>query len=510
MRNKAARLTGDRSGAVAPTVALSLFALVAVGGLAFDYARLAGMDTELQNAADQAALAAASQLDGKSGACSRASGAAVAFVANDTRFSNDGSNGGNVAVTVTGETSCDATGNIKFWQDKTKGTAADSDANARFVEVTVNGRQANYALTPVVAAFNSGLVTATAMAGLGSAICKVPPLMMCNPSNGTFDPDSYKGVGLKLIMGGGNSWAPGVFGYLDVGQANNGTPDQRIAMAYNNPALTCASTTTEEVDTGLSSSVFDALNVRFDIFENGWANNNCANSSTCSPARNTTKDMVRKSSGGSSCGITNNPNSNGWWLPADADQYIAQNSAGDDATVTHMGYPMDICHYPLGGGGCTRLGNGNWRRDIYFQTNHPTMGTNWQGATGLPSNATRYEVYKWEQSASGSLPNVTRASATQHGAPTCNQVAPSPALSVDRRVVAVAVVNNCGSLSGASTAATIGTWADVFLTMPAGISRSAAGVSNSELYVEIIGRSTNAGNGSTPQTIRRDTPYLVE
>ena len=57
------RFRVDESAAIAPTFALSLFALIAVGGIAFDYARLAAMDTELQNAADQAALAAASQLD---------------------------------------------------------------------------------------------------------------------------------------------------------------------------------------------------------------------------------------------------------------------------------------------------------------------------------------------------------------------------------------------------------------------------------------------------------------
>ena len=63
------KLARDTQGAVAPTVALSLFALIAAGGIAFDYARLAALDTELQNAADQAALAAASQLDGRAGAC---------------------------------------------------------------------------------------------------------------------------------------------------------------------------------------------------------------------------------------------------------------------------------------------------------------------------------------------------------------------------------------------------------------------------------------------------------
>ena len=37
-------------GAVAPTIALSLSALIAVGGIAFDYARMASLDTELQDA----------------------------------------------------------------------------------------------------------------------------------------------------------------------------------------------------------------------------------------------------------------------------------------------------------------------------------------------------------------------------------------------------------------------------------------------------------------------------
>src|SRR5688572_7562474 len=80
----------DKSGAVAPIVALSLVALIAAGGLAFDYARVATLDTELQNAADQAALAAATQLDGQERAMERAAAAALALIENDTRFANDG------------------------------------------------------------------------------------------------------------------------------------------------------------------------------------------------------------------------------------------------------------------------------------------------------------------------------------------------------------------------------------------------------------------------------------
>src|SRR5215208_6860872 len=97
----------NSDGTVAPTIALSLIALVAVGGVAFDYARLATMHTELQQAADQAALAAASQLDGGSGACARASAAAANLLNNETYFGNFGTGR---AVTVTAESACDATG----------------------------------------------------------------------------------------------------------------------------------------------------------------------------------------------------------------------------------------------------------------------------------------------------------------------------------------------------------------------------------------------------------------
>ena len=66
----------NQQGATAALYALALPALVAVAGVGFDYARLAGMDSELQNAADQAALAGVTQLDGNDGACSRAANAA--------------------------------------------------------------------------------------------------------------------------------------------------------------------------------------------------------------------------------------------------------------------------------------------------------------------------------------------------------------------------------------------------------------------------------------------------
>ena len=107
MRRSVRRLAHNNSGAVAPTVALSLVALIAAGGIAFDYARMAAMDTELQSAADQAALAAAGQLDGESGACARAVAAARDLFVNDTRFANDGQG---IDVTIAESAVCDANG----------------------------------------------------------------------------------------------------------------------------------------------------------------------------------------------------------------------------------------------------------------------------------------------------------------------------------------------------------------------------------------------------------------
>jgi Flp pilus assembly protein TadG len=531
---------GDESGAVAPTVALSLFALIAVGGIAFDYARLATMDTELQNAADQAALAAASQLDKKINACSRANAAAQTLVANQTRFAND-NNASGIAVTIPSEPLCDATGSVRFYQNKEKTLAATSDANARFVEITVNSRTANYALTPIAGAFTSGGIAATAFAGMGSAICKIPPLMLCNPSPGTpFNADNlpthptapgYKGVGLKLFMGGGgNAWGPGAFGWLDVGAVNNGTPDQNIAVGMNFPNTNCVADAGVNVDTGVTNSVLDALNVRFDIFHGGWATNTCYGHSACSPAYNTTKDLMRLHPPTSAnCGLHDAQ----WRLPPDDDQYVASNPAGDDSNIKIMGYPMDICHFPAGGSCATsnaRFGNGNWRRDYYFAKNHDSLtagGSNWQSATGLPANASRYDVYRWEQNiagvgnGSGSRPSPAPVpydfngpnndgDYRQHGSPVCKPpgLAPSPT-QPDRRVIAAAIGENCSSLSGGSTALTVSSWVEVFLVQPS-VDRNAANTGAAEIYVEIIGRANPTGSGATAQVVHRDVPYLIE
>jgi Flp pilus assembly protein TadG len=512
---------GEVSGAVAPTVALSLFALIGAGGIAFDYARLASMDTELQNAADQAALAAATQLDKGSDACARAGAAAENLLSNETFFANDG---GGSAITVFArdtngiavpETACDQADNVRFWQDKAKTQPATSGAQARFVEVIVNGRVANYALTPVVAAFNSGTIAAAAMAGLGSAICKVPPLMICNPNPGTPFPVT-PGVGVRVVAHqNGQSWSAGNFGFLNVGQSNNGAPDLLGAMAYQDASLTCQDVDTGDVDTGATVPALDAANTRFDIYNFGSGSGSTLGacySGSCPAAANVTKDFIHPTTdftSNNTCKIHNS----GWRVvtgtgafaprpPQSGDTAMTQLDNGGG--ITAMGLPRDNKHYAshdstLCGG--ARICDGAWARGDYFNKYHsgsiPTGAASW----------TRYQTYRWEIDNS----NMPGANGTgvngQYGAPKCSTGSLDPER--DRRVFTVAIAENCSSLSGSSTPVTIGKWVDMFFVEPASNDRG-NGSLNDEIYLEVIGEADTTGDGTNAQVIRRDVPYLVE
>ena len=266
MKRRLFDIWGDNSAAVAPTVALSLFALIGAGGIAFDYARMASLDTELQNAADQAALAAATQLDQQTGAIARATAAAQGLLTNQTLFANDSDAAGmsiNVPTIVFYATKADA--EADNGTDCPTVGAVTADDDARFVCVRTANRVGRYALTPIVAAFSSGNLSAMAVAGLGSAICKTPPVMMCNPSepdgntNDDYPITINEGDGIKLIVGAPS--APGNFGFLQTGF---GTGAQALAKAigYNTPPADCAATNGVDTEPGDKEAVRAAYNTQ--------------------------------------------------------------------------------------------------------------------------------------------------------------------------------------------------------------------------------------------------------
>ncbi len=537
-------LLRSSSGAVAPTVALSLVGLIAVGGIAFDYARMAGMDTELQSAADQAALAAASQLDGEPGACARAAAAAATMLSNETLFSNDAQG---TAVSVEEEAGCDATGKIRFWQDLGKTTPADEDSNAKFVEVEVDPREAFYALTPIVAAVSSGQMKAVAFAGLDSAICKVPPLMLCNPDESS-DPEftiaNYVGKGIRLVANdGGGIYGPGNFGFLDTG-AGNGASTLAKELGRTNLPGDCVKGDGVNTETGSIISVRDALNTRFGIYNQGLNQPCGTDGSQCPPSTNIRQDLVLKGTGQNFQQLTltgGNGNQPGWREAANAypgstninaiKSYHAL-SDSEIAAIAPMGYPEDMCHAfsadNLGACPDGRVGDGNWDRYAYFKSNSGIYGTEITSpatmnsflAANMPggtANPTRYQVYRWEMAHStprlnsqpaGSGLNAYARPSDLPGEPV--GIAPS-AEHVDRRVLSVALINCAAQgVSGHTTDVKVQKWIDIFLVQPALARTIGTRTENGDIYIEVIGATQNATDEGAVQLVKKSVPYLIE
>src|SRR3954466_1625185 len=261
MWNSFRNLLRSERAAVAPTVALALFGLIAIGGVAFDYARLAAMDTELQQAADQAALAAATQLDRSAGSRARAAAAVQnpgtnRLAANITRFAKFDATSGQ-SIEIANITFCKAYDDTLA--DTAACTAATSDSDSAFVVVTTQLRTARYAFTPIVGVF-SGAVTASAVAGVQSSICNVAPLMVCVPSD-DFPTNADVGKGIILKTAGGNAWAPGNYGYLDFG---NGNPALLSAL-LGNGLNGCEDEAGTQTEPG-NKNATDAINTRMDVY----------------------------------------------------------------------------------------------------------------------------------------------------------------------------------------------------------------------------------------------------
>ncbi len=549
MKAKYRSILKDQSGAVAATYALALVGLIAVTGLAFDYARMASLDTELQNAADQAALAGATQLDQRSDSMTRAINAIQGgLVSNTTLISNDG-DGRTIAVT-------DAVAQIVFYNSRANaeaGTNGFTDtsrfAEARFVQVTVDTRDVNFALTPIVGAFSSTMV-ASATAGIGSALCRIPPLMICNPyepgsptGETPFNFNDARGKGILAKPGGGSQWTPGNYGYLDIGV--NGAVGVREALGWDGPGGRCLSQdgveteepATVDTQTGNIASGPQALNTRFDVY----SSQGCVNSGTCSPALNSRKDLMRRANSapatGNSCDIHNS----GWQEPATA--YHPTTLAWYTGNPQSMGHPRDVCHAledgaagncknqafgPTVSAGVFGTTPGNWDRDTYFRVHHGYLTrADWVGALSgatlesSPSidRISRYDVYKWEEAQAATRLADTPVGATGNQLTTRNQPVCGQQYGFtpksgefDRRRVTVAVINcNLHDVRGNSRDVPVVTWADIFLVQPS-YARGQGGkfTRQDEIYGEVIGETDISRVGAPiGPTIRRDVPYLV-
>jgi len=267
----ASTLWRDKRGAVAIYVAMVSLLLLGSGVLAVDYGRMAVLRTQMQNAADAAALAGAVELDGYEDARERAEQVAR------TAASQSG-------LLLAGVGSLDVT-NVEFFSQISPDVAATSDEDAVFVRVTMVPQDIDLILEPVIARLtrrqseNIVQLNAFATAKYEPIICNTPPLMICNPAE-TGGPNllssSSIGKQVRIKAGpGGNSPAPGQYGLLCPLTGNCGAGNIGQALA----AVTQAQCTGPEVDTApgvKTQQVREGINSRFDTstrFDNVPAGN---------------------------------------------------------------------------------------------------------------------------------------------------------------------------------------------------------------------------------------------
>ncbi len=353
--------------------------------------------------------------------------------------------------------------------------------------------------------------------------------MVCMPSGGLGA--IVEGMGIRAASHtSGNSWAPGDFGFLEIGTGS--IQDLAKALAYEEVPYDCAKISGDYPEAGNAQLLYDALNTRLDIYPQGNSPPlDTCQSGDCPASNHNVKDLVKTTGGtsGNQCRL----HSQGWHLPTNRFYPGAVDAADTvyttkdtDGLIDAMGYSRDLCHYiSYDGGDCDgdasatgadRFGDGEWPRADYFATYHGGLGS-----AGVPSAAatwTRYETYLWEQGllldslGSPVTPVATVPSGNgQQSGRVCSAAA---AGSIDRRLLTVAAVTNCDALSGGSTAVDIGEWYEMFLVEPVvdDATERANGRGNDEIYLEVVEVTAvgDDGSGGGSQSVRRDVPFLVQ
>ncbi|MDA0241250.1 MAG: pilus assembly protein TadG-related protein [Proteobacteria bacterium] len=260
------RLRHDSGASVAVYSAAAGALVIGGGALALDVGRVVVLRSQTQNFADAAAVAAASQLDSRTGAQTRATAVAMNATAQSTYIASDGAN-----ITVQA---------VNFYSeiDPTP-VAATSDEDSKFVEVILNPKSANYMFSRILDLSATGPTEPTdhsinlntsAIAGSSPFICEAPPLMICDPAE--TDPsldislpaNAGRQIPLKPPPSGGTAWAPGNYGLLALPDGSLGASAIEAALAaveqqqcYQLDVVTAPGVKTEKVENG--------INARFDI-----------------------------------------------------------------------------------------------------------------------------------------------------------------------------------------------------------------------------------------------------
>ena len=486
-RSSLTRFRRAEDGTAAILWAISLVVVFAFAALAFDIGRLGATQSELQSFADNVALAAAGELDGKSDAVTRAQAAAANLISDSQTFANgDQALAGTVDYTLTFYASLPA-------DDTAPMTDVTTDpADAVYAEVVVTPHSVSTVFRAATNALLGGAgggaaaVGATAVAGYTQEACDITPLMFCLPPG--FTASEQIGTMINLRSGGGGSaWGPGNFGFLDpeggVGDTCDGLTGANLYRCLVGAELNitqCVSQRGVDMRTGQQVGLAEAFNVRFGIYRATM--NNEKNNPTFSPAPNVISGV-----------LPDNPNSCNWANPAASDA---------------VALPKDSC---FATGTCAhgnRFGNGVWDYAGYIAANHGGSDAHLTAYAVDPQYAgTRYETYLREiqhgnANASGNI--LDGLLDTGRPLPACNGANMS---SRPQRRVLVAAGIDCvaNNINGATDDVPVEEFVELFLTHPVGDD----GTNNFDIWVEVIGSAGGDGYSSAgPGGIFRDVVQL--
>lgn len=449
----------------------ALFLAVAFGFLAlsFDLGRVASTQSEMQSFADQVALAAAGELDGRDTAITRATAAAAGLITDSQTYAVGArALGGVGSYGLTFLSALPAT-------DRAADDAAAITTDprlARYVRVQTTQRTVQTPFASVNAAMIGEPTTnvqsnvrAEATAGMTSWACDVTPLMFCAPTN---DWKASENIGNQIQLRSDRFWAPGNFAFLDVTSLEvdstgpckglSGAPLYRCLVGAERGITGCIRTDKGvKTQPGQRVGLAEAFNTRFDIFR-GVLSGERTNPDY-RPAPNTIQGTLPR--GGGECRGNRTD-------PSDA-----------------MALPRDNC---IISGSCGRFGNGAWNRAAYVTRNH--RGTYPAGTT---ASSSRYQMYLAEITAARQRTapnNVPLPGFAETGARMCHDsVSPDP----DRRTVIAAAISksDCDNMAGRDTNLVPLEYVKLFMTEPV-----QSGGSDFDILVEVVETAGGVGSGA--------------
>jgi hypothetical protein len=389
-------LRNDR-GTVTVYLALGTVVFLPLMGIAIDATNYYKLHTELDQAAEAAALAAAMEMDFTDDGLAAATTAAREAVTNFEMSANDNEDSEIFIETVQFLRALPPAGNYNYFDYVT----TDS-GEARYVRVITETRQrwsTPYAtfLAMWRGEDTSGAIKATAADAVAAKVtvaCKAQPIMMCNPAEVTADcgnanvadegeyqlysdflrdnPEWRRRQFRVKWIGPQTAIEPGVFGLLKPISGTFGFNGQNpIAheLAYVDPSSCVQIENAElEAQTGQMQAVTNGLNTRFDIFRASFGS--YKDDPNYAPALNRTKSHLPASQGGGGSACA--PQEVIYEPPEPIESMkLPQDSCFQDdpsAQCDALGQPDP--NDPQGNY-AGRYGNGVWDVITYFNVNHP-------------------------------------------------------------------------------------------------------------------------------------------